>query len=217
MLIFKKPFRIVILVSGRGSNMGAIISAVKENKLPGVKIALVVSDNPDAAALDKAKKSGIKAAYIHPGKYKTKLEGDAELEYIKTIQKAEPDLIVLAGFMRIIKEGFIKSFPNKIINIHPSLLPKYPGLHTHQRAIEEHDQKAGCTVHFVNEVTDGGKRIMQAEVPVFPADTEETLGRRVLEKEHQILPMVILLLSQGKIDYETMEDQPMVLGGERRE
>ena len=211
MLFFKKKYRIVILVSGRGSNMEAIIRAVRRKKLKNVEIALVLSDNPDAEAIEIARSYGIKALYVNPGPYKTKLEGDAEEHYIEAVKKEKPDLIVLAGFMRIIKPGFIKSFPDKIINIHPSLLPKYPGLNTHQRALQAGDSYAGCTVHFVNEVTDGGKLIMQARVPVLPGDTVETLSCRVLEQEHILLPAVLSLFSEGKIDSRGWPGQPVLL------
>lgn len=209
----KDKFRIVILVSGRGSNMEAIIKCVRNKQHGNTEVSLVISDNPEAKALEISKKNGIKAVYINPGVFKTKLEGEAEQVYIETIQKVKPDLIVLAGFMRIIKQNFIRSFQNKIINIHPSLLPKYPGLHTHRRAIEAGDKEAGCTVHFVNELTDGGKRIMQARVPIFPGDTEEDLACRVLEKEHTILPRVISIFAEGKIEYQSFPDDPIIFVG----
>ncbi len=209
--IKRRKFRIIIMVSGRGSNMEAIIKSIQNKILNNVEVALVISDNPTAKALEICNKNGIKGLYLHPGDYKTKLEGEAERDYIEIIMENNPDLIVLAGFMRIIKTGFINGFPNKIINIHPSLLPKYPGLHTHRRAIEAGDKEAGCTVHFVSDVTDGGKRIMQAKVPVLPADTEETLSVRVLEKEHIILPKVIGMFAESRINYETFPDNPIML------
>lgn len=202
-------FRVVILVSGRGSNMEAVIRAGKNGALGNAEVTLVLSDNPEAKALQIAKELGIRSLYLAPGNFKTKLEGEAEAEYIRVIQNERPDLVVLAGFMRIIKPAFIRAFHNKIINIHPSLLPKYPGLHTHQRALEAGDKEAGCTVHFVNEVTDGGKRILQARVPVLPGDTEEKLAARVLEKEHVILPEVIKMLAEKKIDPAKLPDEPM--------
>jgi len=210
MLFLKRKFRIAVLVSGRGSNLEAIIKAIKNKKLKNVKICIVISDNPEAKALKIARDNGIKAVYLHPGEFKTKLEGKAEENYINTIKKARTDLVVLAGFMRIVKSRFIQAFPDRIINIHPSLLPKYPGLHTHKRAIEAGDKEAGCTVHFVNEITDGGKRIMQARVPILENDTEETLAARVLEKEHKILPAVIQMFADGLIKYETFPDKPII-------
>lgn len=206
----KRKFRLVFLVSGRGSNLEAVINNIKNKKLKNAKIVLVISDNPKAKALQIAKDNNIKAIYLPPGEYKTKLCGEAEKLYIETIKKAKPDLIVLAGFMRVIKKDFINSFPNKIINIHPSLLPKYPGLHTHKRAIEAGDKESGCTVHFVNEIVDGGKRIIQAKVPIYPNDTEETLSKRVLEKEHKILSKAIELFIEGKIDYNNWPNEPII-------
>ncbi len=210
MCLAQKIFKIVILVSGRGSNMEAIIKAVENGSLKNVKIALVLSDNPEAKALEICTKHKIKAEYLNPGVFRTKLEGKAEMNYIKRINKEKPDLIILAGFMRIIKPDFINSFTNRIINIHPSLLPKYPGLHTHRKALEAHDKEAGCTVHFVNEVTDGGKMIMQARVPIQPGDTEEKLAARVLEKEHKVLPAVIRMFTEERISCESFPEEPVL-------
>lgn len=204
----QEKLKVAILVSGRGSNMEAVIRAAKSGKLGNAEVVLVLSDNPEAKALSIAKDLGVKALYVAPGNFKTKLEGDAEQEYIRVIQNEKADLVVLAGFMRMIKPAFIRAFENRIINIHPSLLPKYPGLHTHRRALEAGDQKAGCTVHFVNEVMDGGKRILQAIVTVQPGDTEEKLAARVLEKEHRILPEVIRRLAEKKIDPASLPDEP---------
>jgi len=210
-LFFKRKFRVVFLVSGRGSNLEAVINNIKNKKLKNVKIVLVISDNPEAKALEIAKKNKIRAIYLYPGEYKTKLCGEAEDNYIKTIKKVKPDLIVLAGFMRVVKEKFIKSFQNKIINIHPSLLPKYPGLNTHKRVLEAREKETGCTVHFVNEIVDGGKRIIQAKVKVYPDDTEEKLSKRVLEKEHIILSKAIELIAQKKVVYENWNDNPIII------
>jgi phosphoribosylglycinamide formyltransferase-1 len=194
-----KKFRIAVLVSGRGSNLEAIIKAVKSGYLGNIAIALVVSDNKNAKALDICRRHGIKALYVNPGNFKSKLEGAAQDEYIEIIRNAKPDLVVLAGFMRILKDKFINSFPDSIINIHPSLLPKYPGLHTHKRALEAGDRFAGCTVHYVDESVDGGKIIMQARVPILPGDDEEKLAARVLEIEHLVLPETIKLLAEKNL------------------
>ncbi len=203
-----KKFRIAILVSGRGSNMQRIIEACQSGEVPG-EVVLVVSDNPQAKALDYCRKAGIPAKFIHPGEFKTKLEGEAEAEYVETLRNAAPDLVVLAGFMRVVKPRLIRAFENRIVNIHPSLLPKYPGLHTHERALEAGDKEAGCTVHFVNEIVDGGKLIIQAKVPVREGDTPETLARRVLEKEHKILPAAIRMIAEGALDYGSCPDVPI--------
>jgi len=206
--MFLKKTRIAVLVSGRGSNMSAIQNAIEKGELDA-EISLVLSDNRDAKALDYCKEKGIQAKYIQPGLFKTKLEGDAELEYIEAIQKINPDIVVLAGFMRVVKPRFILAFSGKIINIHPSLLPKYPGLHTHRRALEERDKETGCTVHFVNEVVDGGKRIIQARVPIMPGDTEQDLAVKVLRLEHEILPKVIGMISRGEISERTCPSEPI--------
>jgi phosphoribosylglycinamide formyltransferase-1 len=201
--------RLAVLVSGRGSNLQAIHRAIGDKVFDG-EIVLVLSDRPDAAALDFCAKHGIPSKYIHPGDFKTKLEGAAEQAYIAALRSAAPDLIVLAGFMRVVKPPLIRAFENRIINIHPSLLPKYPGLHTHARALEAGDRETGCTVHFVNEVIDGGKRIMQARVPIRGGDTEASLSARVLKEEHQVLPAVIKMFAEGRIDYGKWPNEPMV-------
>jgi len=203
--------KIGVLVSGRGSNLEAIIKAIETGKLKNVEIAIVISDNPEARALNICKEHNIPCEYIFAGPYKTKLEGEAEDIYIKKLKECGVELVVLAGFMRVVKSKFINTFKNRIINIHPSLLPKYPGLNTHQRVIEAKEKESGCTVHFVNEVVDGGKRIMQAKVPVLENDTPETLAARILEKEHIILPKVIQMFANGEIDYDTFPNEPIML------
>ncbi len=206
---FHKKLRIAILISGRGSNMQAIIRAIQRKEIAG-KVVLVLSDREDAAGLDFARKNGIPARYLYPGSFKTKLDGDAELAYIEAIRKSEADLIVLAGFMRVIKPAFLRAFAGKVINIHPSLLPKYRGLHTHRRALESGDSETGCTVHFVNEQVDGGKRIVQARISILPDDTPETLAVRVLKKEHLILPKVVGMIARGEISESDWSDEPLL-------
>ncbi len=205
-MIFSRKRRLVILISGRGSNMKTILEAVKRGRIPNTRVVGVISDNPDAEGLKIARSYGVRAMYLSAAPYKTKLEGPAEEVYIRTIKRMRPDLIVLAGFMRVVKPRFIQSFPNKIINIHPSLLPAYPGLHTHERVLASGEKESGCTVHFVNETVDGGKRIIQARVPVLPGDTPQTLAARVLEKEHKILPYAIRLLLEKKITYDSLNE-----------
>lgn len=203
LLGLRDKLRIGILISGRGSNMEAIIRGCREGKIYG-KVVIVISDNPNARGLEIAKSYGIRAIYIYPGKYKTKLEEKQEWKYVKVLKKYCVDIVVMAGFMRIIKDSLLRSFKNKIINIHPSLLPKYPGLETHRRVLEAGEKEHGCTVHFANEIIDGGKIIMQAKVRVLPNDTPESLSRKVLEKEHQILVKTLSLIAEGKISYETL-------------
>ncbi len=201
----KDKIRIGILISGRGSNMEAIIKGCKNGTING-KVVIVISDNPNAKGLEIAKSYGIKALYIYPGKYKTKLEEEREWEYVKVLKHHCVDIVVMAGFMRIIKKPLLSSFENRIINIHPSLLPKYPGLETHKRVLENKEKEHGCTVHFANEVIDGGKIIMQAKVKVLPTDTQESLAEKVLKKEHQILVKTLSMISNGKISYETLKE-----------
>ncbi|MGC8964821.1 MAG: phosphoribosylglycinamide formyltransferase [Brevinematia bacterium] len=204
----RDKLRIGILISGRGSNMEAVIKACKEGKING-KVAIVISDQKDAKGLEVARAHGVKAIYLYPGKYKTKFEEDREWEYVKVLKNHCVDLVVMAGFLRVIKYPLLSSFRNRIINIHPSLLPKYPGLETHRRALENKEEIHGCTVHFANEIVDGGKIIMQAKVKILPNDTPETLAKRVLEKEHKILVKTISLIAEGKISYENLSS-PMV-------
>ncbi|MCX7821496.1 MAG: phosphoribosylglycinamide formyltransferase [Brevinematales bacterium] len=206
-----EKLKLGILVSGRGSNLEAIIKAIENGELKNVEIAIVLSDNKAARALEICKLHNIKAEYLDPGIYKTKLEGEAEQNYINKLKENNVDLVVLAGFMRVIKQNFINAFRNRIINIHPSLLPKYPGLNTHKRVIEAKEKESGCTVHFVNELVDGGKRIMQAKVKVMENDTPENLAARILQKEHIILPKVIKMFADGKIDYDSFPDKPIIL------
>ncbi len=211
-LIFgvEDSMKIGVLVSGRGSNLEAIIKAIKEGELKNVEIAIVISDNKEAKALEICKKNGVNAIYLNPGEYKTKLEGKPEEEYINKLKEYGVELVVLAGFMRVVKSRFINAFRNRIINIHPSLLPKYPGLHTHERVLQAKEKESGCTVHFVNEQVDGGKRIMQAKVKVLENDTPETLAARILEKEHKILPKVIQMFANNEIDYDCFPDNPII-------
>ncbi|MCX8028497.1 MAG: phosphoribosylglycinamide formyltransferase [Brevinematales bacterium] len=201
----RDKLRIGILISGRGSNMEAIIKSCREGRING-KVVIVISDNPSARGLEVARSYGIKSLYIYPGKYKTKFETDREWEYVRVLRKYCVDIVVMAGFMRIVKEPLLSSFKNRVINIHPSLLPKYPGLETHTRVLEAGEKIHGCTVHFANDIVDGGKIIMQAKVKVFPDDTPDTLAKRVLEKEHQILVKTLSLIANGEISFDTLKE-----------
>jgi len=186
--------KIGVLGSGKGSNLGAIIEAIQKEKQPYV-IAVVISDVEGAYILERANQKKIPSQYIYPGPSKTKLEGQEEQAYIKCLQDYQVDLVVLAGFMRVIKPSFIKAFPNKIINIHPSLLPSFKGLKAWKQALDYGVKYTGCTVHFVNEDIDSGQIISQAVVPVLAGDTSETLHQRIQEQEHIIYPEVIRYLS----------------------
>jgi len=195
-----KQTRFAILVSGRGSNMDVLIEASKKAGFPG-EIVLVISDNPEAEALKKAETAGVKAVFLSPGEqYKTRLTEEAEKNYVSLLKEYQVDYILLAGFMRMIKEILIKSFTNRIINIHPSLLPAFPGLDTHERAIEAGSTESGCSVHFVDLGMDTGRIIAQSIVSIKKDETPESLAAKVLEKEHKIYPYVMHLLAEGKID-----------------
>ncbi len=187
--------RLGILVSGRGSNMEAILKNVSQGLLDA-EVVIVLSDNPDAPALNKAKRYGVEARYLYPGEKKTVLIGEAEDEYISVLKEKEVDYVLLAGFMRILKKRFIQSFPLKILNIHPALLPSFPGLHAQAQALNYGVKFSGCTVHFVTEDIDAGPIILQACVPVYDDDTEETLSLRILKEEHSIYSEAIKLIAE---------------------
>ena len=190
--------QIGVLLSGKGSNLQAIIDAVKDGSLPA-KIALVLSDRPDAFGLKRAEKAGVKARYIPPGPYRTILSKEAEEEYVKALKKAGVELVCLAGFMRVIKEGLLSAFPGRILNLHPSLLPSFPGLEAWKQAFDYGVRFTGCTVHFVEKGVDTGPIISQAVVPILPDDTPETLLNRIHQKEHLIYPLAIKLVAEGRI------------------
>ncbi|MCX7794941.1 MAG: phosphoribosylglycinamide formyltransferase [bacterium] len=188
-----KKLRLGVLVSGRGTNLQAIIDSINEGKL-SAEIVIVISDNPNAMALERAKRVNIPTVYVKPGK-RSEFEG----EIIKILEKNNVDLIVLAGFMRILSSDFVNHFPLRIINIHPSLLPSFPGLNAQKQALEYGVKITGCTVHFVNEIVDGGPIILQEAVPVYDDDTVETLSARILEKEHKILVEAIRLFGENRL------------------
>lgn len=191
---------IVVLISGRGSNFKAIYEVAQKEqweKNYGVKISAVISNRPDAAGLDYAKEKGLPTVVIDHKKYSTREEFEEEL--VKACSSFNADLIVLAGFMRVLTEVFVRRFEGKILNIHPALLPLFPGLHTHQRALDAGVRIHGVTVHFVTTVLDGGSIVGQAAVPVLAGDDEHTLAARVLEKEHILYPRAVRLVALGKV------------------
>ncbi|OGW38075.1 MAG: phosphoribosylglycinamide formyltransferase [Nitrospirae bacterium RBG_13_39_12] len=191
--------RIGVLASGRGSNFQSIIDAIKSGKLDA-EIALLITDNTSALAIDKAKKHAIEYLAIRPEECTTK---DNYFEKIaEELKKRNVGLVVLAGFMRIVRKPLIDAFPNMIMNIHPALLPAFPGLHGQRQALEYGVRISGCTVHFVDEGMDTGPVIIQAAVPVFQDDTEESLADRILKLEHKIYPEAIKLFSEGRIEVE---------------
>jgi phosphoribosylglycinamide formyltransferase-1 len=188
--------RVVILGSGRGSNAEAILLAQQAGRLGSARVVKVLSDKPDAGILALGVRFGVPAAFVDPAPFKTKLEGAGEDRFIEAIQTAQADLIVLAGFMRVLKPKFLESFAGRIINLHPSLLPAFPGLDGIGQAFRAGVKVTGCTVHHVTLEVDAGKIIEQASVPVEPGDTLETLSAKVHAAEHKLLPAVIARLSQ---------------------
>ena len=201
--------RIAVLISGRGSNLQAFIEACKTGQLPA-QICLVVSNRADAAGLQCARDAGIEVACIAHTDYADREGFDAAL--VARLQQAQPDLVVLAGFMRILTPVFITPFAGRLLNIHPSLLPKYPGLHTHQRAIDAGDSEAGSTVHFVTPELDGGPPVLQARVAVGANDTAYSLAQRVLSVEHAIYPLAALWFLQGRL---TLDQQGAHCNGQK--
>lgn len=187
---------IVILISGRGSNMQALVRA----NIAGARIAAVLSNNADAAGLAWAAEQGIPTAALNHKDYPDRAAFDAAM--MARIDGYAPDLVVLAGFMRILTHAFCAHYAGRCINIHPSLLPAFPGLHTHRRALEEGCRIAGCTVHFVTEDLDCGPIIAQGAVPVLDGDTEDALAARVLAAEHQILPQAVAAFVSGSLKTE---------------
>ena len=188
-----------ILISGRGSNMTAIVDAVQHGDVPGAEVAVVVSDRPDAAGLERARERGVETIVIKRAGRK-RAEHDAEI--VETLQSFKVDLICLAGYMRLLSPGFIRSFPNKIINIHPSLLPSFPGLDAQKQAFDHGVRVTGCTVHFVNEDLDAGAIILQRAVEVADDDTAEMLSARILEQEHGLYVEALRRIVEGNYRIE---------------
>jgi len=188
--------RIVILGSGRGSNAKAILLAQKEGRLGHAKVVQIFSDKPEAPILALGARFGVPAAFLDPAPYKTKLEGKGEARYIDAIRTCEPDVVVLAGFMRVLKPGFLEAFAGKIINLHPSLLPSFPGLDGIGQAWRRGVKVTGCTVHYVTPEVDEGPIIDQAVVRVDAEDTLESLETKVHAAEHALLPQVLVRLSE---------------------
>jgi phosphoribosylglycinamide formyltransferase-1 len=190
--------RVGVLVSGRGSNLQSIMDKCISGEIEA-EVTIVLSDNKEAYALERAKKAGIEAYYIDPEASKPVLIGKAEDNYIDALNKHKVDLVCLAGFMRIVKEKMISEFKWKMMNIHPSLLPSFKGLHVQKKALDYGVRFAGATVHFVTGDVDGGPIILQAVVPVYQDDNEETLSDRILKEEHRIYPEAIDLFSKNKL------------------
>ncbi len=190
-----------VLISGRGSNLQALLAAKKEERLPLADFRLAVSNKPDAPGLDIARSFGLRTAVIDGSKYRgRRAEHDRAIDQV--LREHECEAIVLAGYMRVLGAEFIAGWRNRIINIHPSLLPSFPGLHAQRQALEYGVRTSGCTVHFVDEGTDTGPIILQRTVPVLPGDTEDSLAARILVEEHHAIVEAVALLSQGRVNIE---------------
>jgi len=188
-----------ILLSGRGSNFLAIAESIDAGRIPNAEIAIVISNKDDAPGLTAAKKRGLEARVI-PSKGKTREQHDAEM--MEVLREKNVDLICLAGYMRLLSPEFIRAFPHKILNIHPSLLPAFPGLESQKQAIEYGVKISGCTVHFVDETLDHGPIILQKTVTVLPDDDEHSLSERILKEEHKAYSEAIALVLGGSVKIE---------------
>lgn len=197
----ERRFRLGVLGSGKGSNFVAIADACAAGRLPA-EVVLVISDVPDAGILKYARERGIHAEYLAPGKYRSKLDEAAEAAYIAALQKAQVDLVVLAGFMRIIKAPMLRAFPLKIVNLHPALLPSFPGLESWKQALEYGVKVTGVTVHLVDHGIDTGPIVAQAAVPVEDDDTPEALHARIQRVEHELYPVALSRILAGDFKIE---------------
>ena len=193
---------IVILISGRGSNMEAIVRAQQAEAWPA-RIAAVISNKPDAKGLAFAASHGIPTAVVPNKEFPTREAFDAALQ--ETIDRFNPDLVVLAGFMRILTAPFVEHYAGRMLNIHPSLLPLFPGLHTHRQALDAGVAEHGATVHFVTAELDHGPAVIQARIPVLPVDTEDSLAERLLAEEHVIYPKAVRLFIEDRLSIENGE------------
>jgi phosphoribosylglycinamide formyltransferase-1 len=184
------PLRLGILGSGKGTNCRAILERIRSGDLYA-EARVVISDVFDAPILDIAREFAVPNAFLPPGRFKTRLEPQTEAELVRMLREAEVDLVILAGFMRVLKEPTLQAFPRRILNIHPSLLPKFPGLSAWSQALAAGEKVTGCTVHFVDDKIDHGAIIAQREVPILPEDTAESLHARIQEAERELYPEVI--------------------------
>ena len=191
-------FRLGILGSGKGSNFVALAEAIARGEVPA-EVALVISDVEEAGILQHARARGLPAEFVAPGKFRTKLDEEAERAYIEKLQAARVDLVVLAGFMRILKGDFLRAFHERVVNIHPSLLPAFPGLEAWKQALDYGVKVTGCTVHFVDQGVDSGAIIAQETVPVLAGDTAGALHERIQQAERRVYPRAVAGLARGEI------------------
>ena len=200
-----QPLRLVVLLSGNGSNLQAIIDSIENQHLPAQVVA-VISNKADAYGLQRARQAGIPGEVLAHTDFADRKLYDQALK--QRIDHYQPDLVVLAGFMRILSDEFVKHYAGRIMNIHPSLLPEYKGLNTHQRVLDAGEKEHGCSVHFVTPALDDGPVILQAKVKVKENDTAETLAERVHKEEHRIYPEAIRLFAENKISLNSTEANP---------
>ncbi len=203
------PLKVAVLISGRGSNLQALIDHFGPviTSSP-VRIVKVISNRPDAGGIERAKKAGIPTAVVDHKAFPDRVAFDATLD--RAIRESGAELVVLAGFMRLLTEGFVSAWRNRIVNVHPALLPSFRGLDTHRRALKRGVKLHGATVHFVRHETDTGPIIAQAAVPVLSKDTPDTLGARVLAAEHKLFPLALRLIAEGRV---TVEDDRAIVDG----
>ena len=204
------PLRIVVLISGSGTNLQAILDAINEQHIPA-RVEAVISNKADAYGLQRASQAGVASEVLEHTAFTNRNSYDQAL--IKLIDQYQPGLIVLAGFMRILSDEFVEHYAGRMMNIHPSLLPKYKGLNTHQRVLEAGDSEHGCSVHFVTPELDGGPVILQARVPIDKNETEESLAQKVHQQEYRIYPQAIRWFAEGRIrldnDCVLFDQQPI--------
>jgi len=206
------PLKVAVLISGRGSNLQALIDAFGPEAADSpVKIALVLSNRPDAPGLERAAKAGLKTEIVDHKAFQTREDFDVAID--REIRAAGAEFVVLAGFMRLLTAQFVTTWKDKLVNIHPALLPSFPGLDTHQRALQAGVRFHGATVHFVRHETDSGPIIAQSLVAVRPGDTEETLGARVLQTEHRLYPLALRLIAEGHV---RVEGERAIVSGQTR-
>lgn len=205
------PLGVAVLISGRGSNMVALAKAGLEGRIPA-RVTAVISDRADAPGLERARELGIAATVVPPSSHPGRAAYGEALA--TAVAASDPGLVALAGFMRILDSGFVRRYEGRMFNVHPSLLPAYPGLHTHRRVLEAGDRVHGCTVHFVTEELDAGPAVLQARVPVLPDDTESSLSARVQCWEHRIYPEAVGWFAEGRLRWQ---DDAAWLDGRRLE
>jgi phosphoribosylglycinamide formyltransferase-1 len=196
-----RKFRIGVLGSGKGSNFVAIADACAAGRVPA-EVAIVISDVQQSGILEHAKQGNVPARFIEPGKFRTKLDDNAERAFVEELQQAQVDLIALAGFMRVLKGEFLRTFEGRIINVHPSLLPSFPGLEAWKQALDYGVKVTGCSVHFVDAGVDSGPIIAQQTVPVLDNDTAETVHHRIQLAEHELYPKCVATIARGEVSVQ---------------